>query len=448
MENLSFFDQNKEEFYSKSSPLAVRMRPENLEEYAGQKHVLGKDKPLYRMIKANRISSMILYGPPGTGKTTLAYIIAKTSNMQYAHLSAVSASKADIMEIVKQAQNHMSMFSEKTLLFIDEIHRFNKLQQDALLPYVEDGLVILIGATTENPYFEVNKALLSRCHLIQLEPLGEIDLRFVINRALEDEEKGLGKLDITIEDEAIDYLISSSHSDARALLNSLEIAILSTDKKDGKIHVGLEDMRNSIIKKTSYYDKDGDTHYDTISAFIKSMRGSDPNAAIYYLAKMISAGEEIKFIARRLMIFASEDIGLADPNALNIASSAFIAIDAVGNPEARIILSNAVLYMALAPKSNTSYMAIDGALAFINSNPPHQVPEHLRDSHYSGAKDLGHGLEYKYPHNYNNGYVIQNYLPDKITDVEFYDAKNVGYEAKINDRLNRLREYERKKDVN
>ncbi|NLW51973.1 MAG: replication-associated recombination protein A [Tissierellia bacterium] len=448
MDNLSFFDQNKEEFYSKSSPLAVRMRPESLSEYAGQRHVLGKDKPLYRMIKANRISSMILYGPPGTGKTTLAYIIAKTSNMNYEHLSAVAASKADIMEVVKKAQNHMSMFMEKTLLFIDEIHRFNKLQQDVLLPYVEDGLIILIGATTENPYFEVNKALLSRCHLIQLEPLSEEDLRFVIKRALEDENKGFGKLDITIDQDAIDYLVNSSHSDARALLNSLEIAILSTDKKDGKISVSIDDMRNSIIKKTSYYDKDGDTHYDTISAFIKSMRGSDPNATIYYLAKMISAGEEIKFIARRLMIFASEDVGLADPNALNIASSAFIAIDAVGNPEARIILSNAALYMALAPKSNTSYMAIDDALSFINNNPPYQVPDHLRDSHYAGSKELGHGLEYKYPHNYNNGYVIQNYLPDKISDVSFYNGKNVGYEAKINDRLNRLKEYERNKDVN
>lgn len=448
MDELSFFNTNKEEVLSKDSPLAARLRPESLEEYAGQKHLLDKDKPLFRMIKANRLSSLILYGPPGTGKTTLAYIIAKTSKMKYEHLSAVSASKSDIMEIVKKAEEHLGMYSEKTLLFIDEIHRFNKLQQDALLPYVEEGLIVLIGATTENPYFEVNKALLSRCHLLQLNPLSEDDLRFVMDRALQDKEQGFGNLDIEIEDEATDYLINSSHSDARTLLNSLEIAVLSTDRKDGKLIISLEDMKNSIIKKTSYYDKDGDSHYDTTSAFIKSMRGSDPDAAVYYLAKMLSAGEDIKFIARRIMIFASEDIGLADSNAINIASSAFTAIDAIGNPEARIILSHAVIYMALAPKSNSAYMAIDDAISFINSNQPYNVPVHLRDSHYSGSKELGHGLEYKYPHNYNYGYVDQTYLPDELVGMEFYKDKKVGYETKLNERLTRIKEKLREKDGN
>lgn len=447
MDNLNFFDANKEEVLEKDSPLAARMRPETIEEYAGQRHMLGINMPIYRMIKANRISSMILYGPPGTGKTTLAYIIAKSSKMRYEHLSAVSASKSDIMRVVDDADKYISLYGEKTILFIDEIHRFNKLQQDALLPYVENGLIILIGATTENPYFEVNKALLSRCHLIKLNPLSEEDLRFVMERALKDKEKGLGEMDIEIDDEAIDYLISASHSDARSLLNSLEIAVLSTEKVEGKIHVSLEDMRNSIIQKTSYYDKDGDSHYDTASAFIKSMRGSDPNAAVYYLAKMIDASEDIKFIARRIMIFASEDIGLADSNALNIAASAFTAVDAIGLPEARIILSHAVIYMALAPKSNSSYVAIDDVLSFIKTNPPHQIPLHLKDSHYSGAKDMGHGLEYKYPHNYNYGYVDQTYLPDEINHMEFYHGKKVGYESRLLERLEAIKENERKQNA-
>ncbi len=441
------FELNERDVFEKDSPLAARMRPETLEEYAGQKHLLAKGKPIYRMIKANRISSMILYGPPGTGKTTLASIIARSSKMHFKKLSAVSASKSDIMDLVDEARKNVSMYGEKTLLFLDEIHRFNKLQQDALLPYVEEGLIILIGATTENPYFEVNKALLSRCHLIQLEPLSEEDLRFVMQRALNDKDKGLGNMDIDLDEEAINYLISSSHSDARSLLNSLEIAVLSSEKKDDKIHISLEDMRDSIIKKTSYYDKDGDSHYDTISAFIKSMRGSDPDAAVYYLGKMLEAGEDIKFIARRIMIFASEDVGLADSNALNVAASAFTAIDAIGMPEARIILSHAVIYMALAPKSNSAYLAIDSALGFIKSNPPSQPPLHLRDAHYSGAKDLGHGLEYKYPHNYNYGYVRQSYLPDEVKDVSFYQGKKIGYESRLNERLQAIKENERKNDA-
>lgn len=443
MENINMFEMNENNFLEKDSPLAAKLRPETIEEYAGQKHLLGVNMPIYRMIKAKRISSMILYGPPGTGKTTLAYIIAKSSNLLFENLSAVSASKSDIMELVDKAQKSVSMYGKKTLLFLDEIHRFNKLQQDALLPYVESGLIILIGATTENPYFEVNKALLSRCHLIKLNPLSNEDLLFVINRALSDKTKGLGELNIEIDDKAIDYLIKSSHSDARSLLNSLEIAVLSTDKKDGKIHISLEDMRNSIIQKTSYYDKDGDNHYDTISAFIKSMRGSDPDAALYYLGKMIEAGEDIKFIARRIIIFASEDVGLADSNALNVASSAFTAVNAIGMPESRIILAHAVLYMALAPKSNSSYKSIDEVLSYIRSQPPYPIPLHLKDAHYRGAKELGHGLEYKYPHNYNYGYVIQNYLPDELIGQKFYNAKRIGYESRLIERLESIKENER-----
>lgn len=447
MDNLNFFEANKKESFEKDSPLAARLRPETIEEYAGQKHMVGPNMPIYRMLKANRISSMILYGPPGTGKTTLAYIIAKSSNMAYEHLSAVSASKSDIARVVSKAEKRLSMYGEKTLLFLDEIHRFNKLQQDALLPHVENGLIILIGATTENPYFEVNKALLSRCHLIQLKPLSDEDLRFVIDRALSDKERGLGKLNIRLDDDAIEYLISASHSDARSLLNSLEIAVLSTEAKDGKINVSLEDMRNSIIQKTSYYDKDGDSHYDTASAFIKSMRGSDPDAALYYLGKMLDAGEDVKFIARRIMILASEDIGLADSNAINVAASAFTAVNAIGLPEARIILAHAVTYMALAPKSNSVYTAIDDVLGFIKNNPAYQIPLHLKDSHYSGAKDLGHGLAYKYPHNYNYGYVAQSYLPDEIKDIKFYRAKRVGYETRLVERLEAIKENERKKNA-
>lgn len=443
MDNLDFFEMNKEEQLNINKPLAARLRPKTLDEFVGQKHLVGKDKPLNRMIKADRLSSMIFYGPPGTGKTTLAYIIAKTTKMNYQELSATSSGVKDIKSIIQRAKENIAIYSIRTLLFIDEIHRFNKSQQDTLLPHVESGLIILIGATTENPYFEVNKALISRSQVLTLKRLEDDDLKLLIKNALSDKENGYGNKDIEIDDKAIDYLIQTSNGDARSLLNSLEIAILSTDEKNGKIILDLETIQNSIIRRAAVYDKSADEHYNTISAFIKSMRGSDPDAAIYYLAKMLYAGEDIKFIARRIIILASEDIGLADPNALNVANSAFQSIDVVGLPEARIILANAVIYMALAPKSNSAYLAINEALNFVENNRDYEIPTHLRDSHSVGYNEIPNNERYKYPHNYNYGYTNQRYLPKEISDMKFYNKKNVGYEKNINERLERIKENEK-----
>ena len=439
---MDMFELNRKREMENNAPLASKMRPDRLEDYFGQDHIVGVGKPLYRMVKADRLSSLILYGPPGSGKTTLAKIIANETDMEFQEISAVVAGKKELKELIDQAESDLALYSKKTIVFIDEIHRFNKLQQDLLLPFVESGLIILIGATTENPYFEVNKALLSRCQIVELRPLSDEALKKVIERALKDKDKGYGNTPIDISDEAIDYLVRSSNRDARSALNSLEIAILTGDKKDGKIFIGPDDIRDSIIKKTSYYDKDGDSHYDIISAFIKSMRGSDPDAAIYYLARMLEAGEDIKFIARRIMILASEDIGLADPNAMNIANSCFQSINVIGMPEARIILANAVLYMALAPKSNSAYLAIDDALSFVRNGGSGDVPLYLRDAHYSGAKALDHGKGYKYPHNFKYAYVKQGYLPKNIENKSFYRPKNMGYELKLINRLNKLKEIE------
>ncbi len=445
MDNLDFFSMNKEKQLNHFKPLAARLRPNTLEDYVGQEHLIGKDKPLYRMIKADRLSSMIFYGPPGTGKTTLAYIIAKASKMNFVELSATSSGVKDIKDVVKKAEENLSMYSIRTLLFIDEIHRFNKAQQDTLLPHVESGLIILIGATTENPYFEVNKALISRSQVLTLNSFTDDDLRILIDRALKDKENGFGKLNVSISDEAVNYLIRTSNGDGRNLLNSLEIAVLSSNDNEN-ININLEDIKNSIIKKAAVYDKSGDQHYDTISAFIKSMRGSDPDASIYYLAKMLVAGEDIKFIARRIIIFASEDIGLADPNAMNIANSAFQSINVVGMPEARIILANAVLYMALAPKSNSAYMAINKAMSFVKDNKDFDIPNHLRDSHYKDAEKLDHGRGYKYPHNYENSYVAQAYLPDDIKDLILYNDRDTGLEKELNSRLKEIKK--RRRDGN
>lgn len=431
---MDFFEINKKKQLKKNAPLAARMRPESLEEYVGQDHLIARDKPLYRMIRADRIGSMIFYGPPGTGKTTLAYIIAKTTKMNYEKLSAVTAGVKDIREITKKAEDNLSMYNSRTILFIDEIHRFNKSQQDALLPFVENGTLILIGATTENPYFEVNKALLSRCQILQLKHLTEKDIRKVLIRALEDKDRGFGNYKVEIEEDALAYLIRASSGDARTALNSLELAVLSTDPLDGLIKISFEDIKNSTIKKVAIYDKSADEHYNTVSAFIKSMRGSDPDASLYYLALMLNAGEDIKFIARRMIIFASEDIGNADPKALDLSVSCFNAINIIGMPEARIILSQTAIYLALAPKSNSSYLGIDRAMTYVRNSYHRDIPNHLKDSHYSGAKDFDYGIDYKYPHDYNNGYVDQDYLPEEIKD-RFYSPVRRGYEKKLVERL-------------
>lgn len=438
-DNLDFFTFNREEQLNINKPLAARLRPTNLDNFIGQSHLIGKDKPLYRMIKADRLSSMIFYGPPGTGKTTLAYIIAKTTKMDFVELSATSAGIKDIKSVIDRAKENLSLYSLRTLLFIDEIHRFNKSQQDTLLPHVESGLIVLIGATTENPYFEVNKALISRSHVLTLEKFTDEELIKLTKNAISDKANGYGSKNIEISDEAIDYLVRTSSGDARKLLNSLEISILSTEEVNDKIIIDLDVMKNSIINKAAVYDKSGDEHYDTISAFIKSMRGSDPDASVYYLAKMFVAGEDVKFIARRIIIFASEDIGIADPNAINVANSAFQSVNVVGMPEARIILSNAVIYMALAPKSNSAYTAIDEAIRLVNERH-YNIPKHLRDSHYSGAKELENGVGYKYPHSYDLSWVDQSYLPDELLNTKIYNNKNVGYEKSINERLDKIKE--------
>ena len=436
---MDLFTLSMEEKLKRNAPLADRMRPEKIDEFVGQKHLLGEGKFLNRAIKADRITSMILYGPPGTGKTTLAMIIANTTNMRFEKLSAVTSGVKDIREVIGRAEENLKMFNKRTILFIDEIHRFNKSQQDALLPFVERGIIILIGATTENPYFEVNKALLSRAMVLVLESLKRQDLKELIDNALKNSEKGMGKYKVDIDNKAIDYLLTVAEGDGRALLNSLEIGILSTPpNENGIIYIDLETIKESIQIKTARYDKGGDEHYNTISAFIKSMRGSDPDATLYWLAKMINAGEDPKFIARRIIISASEDVGNADPNAITVATSAFNAVNVIGMPEARIVLAQAALYMATAPKSNAAYIGIDAALEDIKARAIGDVPLHLKDSHYAGSKQLGHGAEYKYPHNYENSFVAQEYLPEEFRGKKYYNPTENGYEKKIKERLHKL----------
>jgi len=424
---------------NREAPLADRMRPKIIDEFVGQSHVIGKGKFLWRAIKADRISSMILYGPPGVGKTTLAMIIANSTHKNFEKLSAVTSGVKELREIISKAEEELKLYSRRTILFIDEIHRFNKAQQDALLPFVERGIVILIGATTENPYFEVNKSLLSRMMVIPLYTLNRNEIRILIERALKDETKGLGKYKVNIDEESMDYLISISDGDGRIALNSLEIAVLSTptDEK-GIINIHLDTIKESLLVKTAKYDKSSDEHYDTISAFIKSMRGSDPDAALYWLAKMIEAGEDPKFIARRIIICASEDVGNADPQALNIAVSAFNAVNAIGMPEGRIVLAQAACYVACAPKSNACYVGIDKALDDIRNKPIGKVPSHLKDASYKGAVNLGHGIGYKYPHDYEGSYVKQQYLPDEFKDVKYYIPSDNGYEKKIKEHMTKL----------
>ena len=434
------FDYMREQNMQNESPLANRMRPKTLEEVVGQQHIIGKDKLLYRAIRADKLSSVIFYGPPGTGKTTLAKVIAGATKAEFVSINATAAGKKDMEAVVEQAKNSLGMYGRRTILFIDEIHRFNKGQQDYLLPFVEDGTIILIGATTENPYFEVNGALLSRSVIFELKSLDKEDIRILLRRAVTDEERGMGAYHAVLEPDAEDFLADISNGDARAALTAIELGVLTTERsEDGKIHITLDVAQECIQKRAVRYDKMGDQHYDTISAFIKSIRGSDPDAAVYYLARMLYAGEDIRFIARRMMISASEDVGNADPNALNVAVSAALAVERIGMPEARIILAQAATYLASAPKSNASYLAVDRATECMKQTMTAPVPVHLQDAHYKGSEKLGHGLGYLYAHNYPNHYVEQQYLPDALKDEVFYEPTEIGYEKQIKEHLQFLR---------
>lgn len=437
---MDLFEIQRKERLKKQSPLAERLKPRTLEEYVGQEHILAPGKLLWRAIKADRITSIILYGPPGTGKTSLARIIANTTKSNFVQLNAVTSGVKDLKEVVKEAKNQLGMYNKRTILFLDEIHRFNKAQQDGLLPSVENGTLILIGATTENPFFQVNNALISRSMLFELEPLNEEHIKKIIKTAIEDEERGLGSYNIDIHDEAADFLANVAGGDARRSLNALELAALTTDQnKDGRIHINVDVIKECMQKKPINYDKDGDYHYDVISAFIKSMRGSDPDAVLHYLARMLYAGEDPVFIARRIVIAASEDVGNANPNALVVANNAAQAVQFIGMPEARIILAQAATYVAVSPKSNGSYVGINKALSDIEKREIGQVPIHLRDKSYKGAKKLKHGLGYLYPHAYPSNYVEQQYLPDELVGTIYYNPSDNGQEKKIKEKLKILR---------
>ncbi len=424
----------------KEAPLAARMRPRTLDEVVGQEHIIGKDKLLYRAIKADKISSVIFYGPPGTGKTTLAKVIASTTSAEFTQINATVAGKKDMEQVVERAGEVQGMYGKRTILFIDEIHRFNKAQQDYLLPFVEDGTVILIGATTENPYFEVNGALLSRSIIFELKPIPMEAVRELLQKAVYDQDRGLGAYDAVIDDDALDFLADISGGDARHALNAIELGVMSTGRSgDGKIHITLEVAQECIQKRAARYDKSGDNHYDTVSAFIKSMRGSDPDAAVYYLARMLYAGESVAFVARRIMICAAEDVGNADPQALVVAANASLAVERIGMPEAQIILAQAAIYVACAPKSNTSCEAVFAAMEEVRRTGNLPIPAHLQDAHYKGAARLGRGTGYKYAHEYPNHYVKQRYLPYELDGKEFYRPSGSGYEVKIREHMARIR---------
>lgn len=437
---MDLFEYMRSTNMEKESPLAARMRPVTLDEVVGQQHIIGKDKLLYRAIQADKISSVIFYGPPGTGKTTLAKVIANTTSAEFTQINATVAGKKDMEEVIAKAKDIQGMYGKKTILFIDEIHRFNKGQQDYLLPYVEDGTVVLIGATTENPYFEVNGALISRSIIFELKPLEKKDIRELIKRAVYDKEKGMGVYQAEIDEDAIEFLADAAGGDARHALNAVELGIMTTQRsEDGRIHIDLATASECIQKRVVQYDKNGDNHYDTISAFIKSMRGSDPDAAVYYLAKMLYAGESVTFIARRMMICAAEDVGNADPEALKVAVSAALAVERVGMPEAQIILSQAVIYIATAPKSNSAVCAISEAIETVKATGNLPVPPHLQDAHYKGSAKLGRGLGYQYPHDYPDHYVQQQYLPYELNGKEFYSPSGNGYEVKIKEHMQKIK---------
>lgn len=437
---MDLFDYARNKNQEHESPLASRLRPTCLEEVVGQEHIIGEDKLLYRAIKADKLSSVIFYGPPGTGKTTLARVIANTTSADFRQINATTAGKKDMQEAVEAAKDTLGMYGKKTILFIDEIHRFNKGQQDYLLPYVEDGTVILIGATTENPYFEVNGALLSRSVIFELKPLSQENIRKLLLRAISDREKGMGSYGAVIAEDALDFLADMANGDARNALTAIELGILTTPRsEDGKIHISLEVASECIQRRVVKYDKKGDGHYDTISAFIKSMRGSDPDAAIYYLARMLYAGEDVKFIARRICICASEDVGNADPTAMVVASSAAQEVERIGMPESQIILAQAAAYVACAPKSNSAVNGIMKAMKTVKTTMTETVPGHLRDAHYGGSARLGHGIGYKYAHDWPNHYVRQQYLPDSLVGERFYELSDQGYEKQMKDWMERIR---------
>lgn len=437
---MDLFQMMEEKNKESESPLAARLRPKTIDEVVGQEHILAKDKLLYRAIKADKLSSVIFYGPPGTGKTTLAKVIANTTRANFCQINATVAGKKDMEDVVEEAKQTLGMYGKKTILFIDEIHRFNKGQQDYLLPFVEDGTLVLIGATTENPYFEVNGALLSRSAIFELRPLTKENIKELINRAVTDSVNGMGSFDAVIDEDAMDFLADLSGGDARRALNAVELGVMTTERSaDGRIHITLPVAEECIQKRAVLFDKNGDKHYDTISAFIKSMRGSDPDAVAYYLSKMMYAGESVTFIARRIMICASEDVGNADPNALVVATAAAQAVERVGYPESQLILMQAALYVATAPKSNACTIALDESMAAVKEEGDLAVPVHLQDAHYKGAAKLGHGVGYKYAHDYKNNYVKQQYLPYELTGREFYRPQGNGYEVKIAEHMKRIK---------
>ncbi|HEY5560443.1 MAG TPA: replication-associated recombination protein A [Clostridiaceae bacterium] len=433
---MDLFDITNEKNYSNLKPLAERVRPETLEEFIGQEHLVNKDKMLYRAIVSDNLTSAIFYGPPGVGKTTLARIIANQTKAHFYELSAVSAGTADIRKIVAEAETNIKLYQRKTILFLDEVHRFSKSQQDSMLPSVEKGIIILIGATTENPYFEVNNALLSRSMIFELKALTDKDVKKAIINAIKN-PKGFGNLSIELEEEVLDYFTIHSNGDIRKALNALDMAVRTSKRTEDKIYISVEDAKECIQRKMTLYDKNGDNHYDTISAFIKSMRGSDPDGTAFYLAKMLDAGEDPIYIARRIVVHASEDVGNADPLALVVATSAMTAAHMIGMPECRINLAQAAIYVACAPKSDASCKAIDLALQDVKQHRDSGIPAPLMDTHYKGAKNLGHGVGYRYPHDFG-GFVKQQYLPDSHKDKIYYEPTNNGMEAKIKERLKKL----------
>lgn len=436
---MDIFEYAHQNRIKEEAPLASRIRPQTLEEFVGQKHILAKDSQLYRAIKADRLSSVIFCGPSGTGKTTLARVIANTTKADFKQINATVAGKQDMVDITEAAKVTLAAYGRKTILFVDEIHRFNKAQQDYLLPFVEDGTIVLIGATTENPYFEVNRALISRSLIFELKPLKKEDIKTLVKRALNDKEKGMGAYNPEADEEALDFISDIAGGDARVALNAIELAVLTTGRtEDGKVHITADILSQCVQKKNLRYDKDGDNHYDTISAFIKSMRGSDPDATVYYLARMLEAGESVTFIARRIVICACEDVGNADPMALQVAQAAAQAVHFVGMPEARIPLAQAAIYVACAPKSNASYLAIDRALEAVRNVNITTVPTHLMNKHYMGEEKKKQP-EYKYAHDYEEHYVKQQYLPDELEGTRFYEPGELGYEKKMKERLERLR---------